>query len=289
MGGNIGDYKSTGWTDRLGPRGQYAAEEIYERYGDVVRPKFKSLNKFGRAALSSANVAYTVAFLGSTVANNEVLTTSNSIDSVVSDNTGDTQSLYLEGHTINSSGKLTFKSTTVTLSGTTPSTYAGFARVTRAYVNNGTFASPSSDNVGTIRFYDSSASTAVAAGVPAPPACLHAAIRAGRNQTEKAQTAISNKDYYILEDFGASLRRDSGAGTGSVTVRLEVRELGGVWRQRGREITCVSSGTNDVNVRFDPPQIVKPNSDVRITATPSTVDLDVTANFEGILVARTTQ
>lgn len=285
----IGTLRSSDWLDRtVGHWGRYAAEQIYDTYGHVVKPKYKPLNKFGRAEMSSANVDYSLITLGSTLANNEVLTTSNSIDSIVSASTADTQTINIEGHRFDGSNNLEFVTTTATLSGTTPTTFAGMGRVTRMFIADGTFETPSVTNTGHIRCYDSAATTAVTAGVPQTPAALHASIRPGKNQTQKGQTAISYKDYYVITGINAAISRGSGSGVETAEVELQRKSLGGVWRPYGVEITLVSSGNQGVAYQPEPYFICPPNHDLRLTSIGSTADMVVTGSFNGFLLGVST-
>lgn len=85
---------------------QNAINEIYRTYGDTVsiEKKGKSLLKFGRSTnLRIEDNFQTVWTLGDDV-NNEVLPTTNAIDTVSSSNAGDTQTIRLEGHTVVGTG-----------------------------------------------------------------------------------------------------------------------------------------------------------------------------------------
>lgn len=101
--------------DWMHPLIRHAINEIYSTYGDVVsvNEKAKSLLKFGQNALVGTSQATVMTLPAGILA--ETYVTTNAIDSVSSSDNGDTQLVYVEGHTIDGDGNLTFISQTVTL------------------------------------------------------------------------------------------------------------------------------------------------------------------------------
>jgi len=269
-----------------GPAMEHALNQIEVQYGHIADPgqKGKSLNKFGRTTNADSGVRTTVATFGSvaTVNVNETYSTTNNIDYIASSSASDTEILTVEGHTIDASGNLTFTTQQVTLNGQTPVALGTLmARASRAFVTNGTFASPSSDLVGDIYVYVSG--NTVTAGVPQTSADVRLRIVAGKNQSEKCATSISSTDYWILTGITCSMAK-SGGGTAACDFDIEVRELGGVWRPLGSEVDTDKQSPFQ-QVIFDPYRIVKPNSDVRVVAISDSADTEASAEIEGVLAS----
>jgi hypothetical protein len=262
----------------------HAVNEIEGTFGDVVSiyDKAKSLNKFGRSQNADNGIRTTVATFGSvaTVNLNETYETTNAIDSIASSSGSDTEIMTLEGHTIDGSGNLTFSVQDVTLTGQTPVTLGtALARASRLTVKDGTFGSPSSDLVGDIYVYKSGGT--VTAGVPQTSADVKLRIIAGRNQSEKCATSISQFDYWILTGIDVSMER-AGGGSTAVDFEIEHRASGGVWHPLGMTID-VDKNTPFQQVLFTPYRIVQPNSDIRVVATSDTADTTISAELEGVL------
>jgi len=262
-----------------------AVNTIKSTYGHTVSllQKAKSLGKFGYTGNADNGVRTTVATFGSvaTVNVNETYSTTNDIDKIVSSSGSDTETITLEGHTIDGSGNLTFAVQDVTLTGQTAVTLTTpLARASRAYVKAGTFASPASDLVGDIYVFASSGVT-VTNGVPQTSTAVKLRIPAGKNQTEKAATSISSTDYWILTGVKFGLARD--VSTALAEFEVEQRVLGGVWRPFGSIIT-LSTNQAFIYVPYNPYRIVTPNTDVRAVVTATANDTKASALIEGYLV-----
>jgi hypothetical protein len=262
----------------------HALNEIEGTYGDVVSiyNKAKSLNKFGRTANADSGIRTTVATFGSvaTINVNETYETTDAIDSIASSSGSDTEILTLEGHTIDGSGNLTFSTQEVTLTGQTPVTLGtALARASRLTVKDGTFGSPSNALVGDIYVYKSGGT--VTAGVPQTSADVKLRVIAGRNQSEKCATSLSQFDYWILTGIDVSMER-AGGGSTAVDFEIETRQLGGVWHPLGMTID-VDKETPFQQVVFTPYRIIPPNADVRVVATSDTADTTISAELEGVL------
>ena len=278
--GNNHSFQSLPW-----PQMDMVVAQILEEYGDIVDLKSKTLLKFGGTANADSGVKTTVATFGSvgTPNVNETYSTTNDIDAVVSSDDGDTETLLIEGHTLDSSGNKTFVTQEVTLTGQTPAALTtALGRCTRMKVKDGTFASPSSDLAGDIYAYASDGVT-VTAGVPQTNTAVKARIVAGRNQTEKAATALSSEDYYAITQFQASVSRGN-ASTVTADVELEQAALGGVFLPKGLELSVRAGGDQGEPIRFDPYLIVPKNADIRMVATTNTNDASVTGYFAGYLL-----
>lgn len=247
---------------------EHAYREIYNTYGvnvSVIEKK-KGLLKFGRNdAVGTSST--TIMTLPSGISN-ETYVASNAITTISSDNSGDTQSVTIEGHTISGSD-LTFVTQNVTLTGQTQASLGtALARATRAY-NNG-----STDFAGTIYVYETDTSTA---GVPDTSSKVHLMVDSGFNQSEKASTSLSSTDYWIITSFYASVLQKTAV---YIDAHLEIRLSGKVFRSSAS--IGVSSG-NTGQLFFDPYILVPANSDVRIRATASTTGVSVSGGIQGYL------
>lgn len=266
---------------------QRALIEIKSTYGHEasIERKAKSLNKFGQRSSVGTTYATVAQLQGSEI--NETQVATNLIDSAVSSNSGDTQTLTLEGHTIDGSGNLTFVVQDVTLTGQTEATLGTpLARATRAYVkNSGTFNSPQAAIAGTVYFYDNT--DGIAAGVPNTAAATKLILSAGNTQTEKAATSVSALDYWIIKEGYFGVGRAGGSAT-TATFRIERRDVanGGVWRPTGSLIT-VQVGGGSRKLSFDPAIIIPPNHDVRVVAATDANTAAVFAELRGPLAVIT--
>lgn len=256
---------------------------VLSTYSDTVSvsQKNKNLNKFGTNTTVGTSFETVAQFQGTTA--NETFVSTNIIDSIVSSDAGDTQTIKVEGHTIDASGNLTFVVQDATLNGQTEATLTTpLARCTRMYVaNSGTFDSPQSAIAGTVSAYDNT--DGIASGVPSTAAATKCIIEAGFTQSEKCATAVSSTDYWFITDFEAGIGNSGGAAD-RVTFRIEIRDVanGGVWRPLGRDIVVVV-GQNGVSFKFDPLGIVPKNHDVRVVARSNASTAEVFAEIQGIL------
>ena len=256
---------------------------VLSTYGDTVSvaDKKKNLNKFGTNSTVGTSFETVAQFQGAVA--NETYVSTNIIDSIVSSDAADTQTIVVEGHTIDGSGNLTFVIQEATLNGQTevPLT-TPLARCTRMYVaNSGTFDSPQAAIAGTVVVYDNT--DGITSGVPNTDAAVKCLIEAGFTQSEKCATAISLTDYWFITDFEAGLG-DAGGAANRVTFRLEARDIanGGVFRPLGRDIV-VNVGQNGVSFRFDPLGIVPKNHDVRVVAKCDSNTAEVFGEIQGVL------
>lgn len=270
---------------------QYAIEraeqEVRQTYSQrvSVQAKSKSLNKFGRSANADTGVRTTVAQFPGTVVN-ETYVSTNIVDAVVSSSASDTMTIRIEGHTIDTSGNLTFVVQDATLNGQTEVALATpLARATRLFIkNSGTFDSPqASVFVGNISVYDNT--DGITAGVPNTDAAVKLYVVAGQSQSRKAATAISSVDYWFLTSFTAAIT--GGGPAADVEFQIEIRDVanGGVFLPLGAEISLTSSDQTTLPLPFLPLRIVPPNHDVRIVATSSANNTQVSAGAQGYLAS----
>ena len=200
-----------------------ATNEVLSTYGHNVSvvDKAKSLHKFGQRA----DVGTTkVTVFDITGVNDESFLSSNLIDTISSGNAGNTQLIVIEGHTVDGDGNFTFVVQNATLNGQTKvPLVTPLARVSRlANIDSTNFVASSR-----VYCYQD---TAIVAGVPTDTSKIHIETTATNNQSTKASTTLSSKDYLLLSFFNVSVRRNSG--TPEVEFSLEVREKGGVFRTR---------------------------------------------------------
>jgi len=234
---------------------QYAYQEIVKKYGDDVSISLASgaLIKFGRNTDIDTGVRETVWATGGS----ETYQTTNAIDTVVSTNAGDTQSITVIGHTL-SGGNFTEVEQIVTLTGTTNVTLTTpLARVERLK-NNG-----STDFAGTVTVFEDGGTT-------------HLTVAGNVNQSLKCALTTSSSEYLLIQGLMCSVRRAQSA---SVDFTLEVREPGGVFLTK--YALSVGSSVGKTFTPFDNPYIIKPNSDVRVTAETGSNNTQVEAAIHG--------
>lgn len=231
--------------------------------------KRKNLFKFGqRTALGTSEATV---WEGDDL--HETLPTANDITVVSSSSGSDTTTLVVEGHTISGS-ELTFVTQSVTLTGQTDATLTtALARCTRMY------ASGATNLVGNVYAHEGGTTSA---GKPTNTAEIHAVIPAGRNQTEKCQTAISNSDMWFITDMEAHM---TGSTSARVELELQVKLGGKVWRPVGARFGLSTTGTIGNQHIFTVPIIIPRNSDVRMIAVASTTNVDVSAGMNGFLAS----
>lgn len=222
---------------------RHALLQIRSDYGDFCMIKPKGLRKFGRNEDIDADQEEMVWIAGGI----ETLPAGNTIDTLVSDNAGDTQTVVIEGQTLSGSD-LTFVSLTTPL-----------ARATRL-ANTGT-----TDFAGTITVFVDGGAT-------------HLSTSGGNNQSLKAATSISKSDYWLITSWVCSVRRQS---QGNATFKLQMAPVGGVFRTQATMTASRDSGTGQL--MFDPPIIIPKNHDVRVLAESSAANLQVDSEINGYL------
>lgn len=263
----------TNWESR-------AENEIYKTYGDLVsiEQKGKSLLKFGNNSTVGTSEATIWDSLGATLLN-ETYATDNTIDYVVTDDADFTGQVTIEGHW-RDGVNLIFRIQTVTLTGQTPKqlTYP-LVRATRIY-NSGDSTLATSKIV---YVYDSTANVGgVSAGVPQTVASIHVTFHEANNQSEKASTSISAVDYWLISNFRATIRRNQSA---NAIIKLEIRN----WQKSYFRVIYedyLASDSAPINVLYRPLLIIPKNYDVRVVATASTGNTQVSASINGFLAKK---
>ena len=248
-----------------------AVQEIESTYGDTVSvdQKAKSLLKFGRNDSLNTATYETVWMEGG----HEVDATGNDIDSIVSSDGSDVQTINIEGHTLSGSD-LTFVAQSATLTGQMGATLTTpLYRASRMY-NTGT-----TDFAGTVRAYED---TALSGGEPIDTTKIHLTATGDKNQTEKAATSFESDTYAIITSMYVSVNLKT---TGAVDFNFQMREFGKVWRSIF-EISAHSQGNAGFH-HFQPYRIIKPNTDVRVIAKASANGIECAAGFSAVLAVVT--
>lgn len=260
-----------GWNRRIYevPDGRLvqAEREIQANFGEVVSidKKAKSLLKFGKSAELGTSGLETVW----TVGGNEAYVSDNTISHISSSSSGDTQEIYVEGHTVDN-GEFTFVTQTATLSGNSKvSLTTPLARVSRISNNDST------EVVGRVVVYED---TTLSGGIPTDVTKIHIDMADGHQQSFKAATTFSKEDYYVMTGFyGAVSAKQSAAADFFV----EVRSPNGVFLPKACFTASSSGGNSDISL--DPAILVSKNSDIRIRCETSTNNAVVFGIFKGYL------
>lgn len=250
----------------------HAIQEIKRTYGQDVRPKAKSLFKFGKNLDLDTAATETIWETGG----DETYVTTNAIDTVSSSSASDTAvTMYVEGHTVSGTGsdsEFTFTTQTVALNGQSKVTLdTPLARVSRAYATSGTL-------VGDFYVFEDDT---VTAGVPDTQSKIHLGVYAATNgepQSFKAATTFSNTDYFIVTNLILSVGKKT---TAIVDFTFEVRQAGDIFRPAFQ--TTLSGNQPTYEYTAKPYFILPRNSDVRVRASTSANNTEVDALFMGVL------
>jgi len=255
-----------------------AISVIKSTYGDTVsvEQKAKTLIKFGTNPAVGSSGRFTLWYTGQDDANETYIADNlNTIDTISSSSTSDTGVVSIEGHTM-SGGNRTFVVQTATLNGqnkvtlTTP-----LNRVTRVVHAD----QSSTDLVGEVYVYED---TTISAGKPTDTTKIHLTVPAGENQSQKASTSLSSQDYWVVTGFTAGYLEKTGSNVADI--RIEVKEVGGVWKPKSNPVV-VTTGGNSLRI-YHPYIIVPTNSDVRLTAKSSTTGQEITGDIQGYLAKK---
>lgn len=244
------------------PTMSYLLSEIKRTYGDDCVVNRKSLHKFGRFASLGASETE-INYLGI----DPVHSTTNSITHFSSTDSGDTQTLRVEGMTISGS-VLSFVAQDITLVGQAKTALATpLARVTR--IAN---ISSSTATAGDVYIYEDGV---VTGGIPNDLNTVGNVMPASDQSTLFAGTSISGTNYFLCTGFYAYLAKKT---TGFADIKFKKREISSVYRT----VQVVSIGASaPAEHKFNPPLIIEPNSDIDLLGTGSTTNLDVCAGFDG--------
>jgi len=254
--------------DKLNSPMALAVKEIKAQYGDDVVIGRKSLHKFGENDdIDTADGILDITQIAGLAKSNEAYQTTNSIDTISSSNAGDTHDLTIEGMTI-SGNALTFVTQTVTLNGqnkvvlSTP-----LARCTRmANLSN-------TATQGVVYVY---LDDTITAGVPNDLTKVHNVLSAPDESSLRAGTSVSSNNYFLVGQIYTSLSRSAST---RADVKFIARTLGSVFStRRSYGMTQDSSNT----IKFDPPFIIPPNSDIMLQGTVTANNSTIFGGFDGI-------
>ena len=253
--------------DELGHRLSHVERECREKGVRVsFARKAKGVNKFGQNLDIDASVQEMVWTTGGF----ETLPTTNAIDSLSSSSASDTMDVVIIGHTVSGTGEdavYTEVVQTATVSGQSKVTLATpLARVERAYNDSGTQV------VGNITIYED---TAISGGVPTDDTKIHIEVGTAE-QSYKAALTVPDGEYLAITTLTLGVKKQQSA---TVDFVLQVANAGKVFRTRAHATSSRDSGS--VQRQFDPPLVVDPNSDVRILATSSAANVEVSVMFDG--------
>jgi hypothetical protein len=250
---------------------EHALRRIRNEYDDFVFDRNRDLLKFGQITSAGTDKAAIMGLAGSAI--NEVYATTNAITHLVS-NDSNTQLIRVEGHYLDADNNLIFHFQLITLTGTTPVALSQpLARVTRL------------ENKGITNLVDDSTVYAMQGtdvdmnGDPNTDAEAHITMGADDNQSLKAATAFSYRDYGLITEVYAGVNKKT---TALVDIRLEVREQGGLFQTKFID-TVNTGGSGRFTQPFRPFLIVPKNADVRLTATASTTGVSVSGGFNVLL------
>lgn len=256
---------------------QHAIDEVKSTYGETVFIKPKRLFKFGKNSAVGNTAEYTIMNLQG-AETEETYAAGNTIDSVSCTDTNFTGLVTVEYHTI-SGTDLTFGVQQVTANGqnkvalTTPA-----ARISRCYV-----AGTSGLDAGEQFFVFDDTGVTLSGGVPSDDTKVHLTMEGGDNQSQKASTSISARDYYFITNIFGSVNKKT---TAVVDIKLKIRTIGNdYFRTITQPITLNTAGSTFFQKDLDPLIIVPKNSDIIMTAIASTTGVEVSAGMNGYLAA----
>lgn len=247
----------------------HARQIILADYAATVslEAKNQDLLKFGRSTQVQTTSTTVMTLPSGTY--NETYVSSNLINSIISTDAGDTETVVVEGHTISGSD-FTFVSQSIALTGQTVAALStALARVTRVYNSSAT------ELAGVVSVTETDTYTS---GAPDTPAKVHLQIPAGLQQSEKAAMTLSSVDYWVVNSFYADMLEKTAA---SADVTLELRLSGGVFRP----VASISCSENHRGVfEFKPYLIVPTNADVRLRAKASAAGKEISGGIHGALL-----
>lgn len=248
---------------------QAAIEVVIQE--DGVTPSVDNAHRFLHHGGSRSNVTTTeVTVMDIEGEAHEILLTSNGITSIVSEDTGDTMELVVEGHTV-AGGVFTRVTQTVTMNGRTAVVLdTALGRV--ELVSNET----ATEFTGPIYVYEGGAITL---GKPDTDSENHLIIPVGAHGgSEKAALTTEAGEYIFLTSFKGSVLKKTAA---VVDIELQTKGRGGVWHHAKR-FSVATTGLSSNGPTLSPPLIIRPNTDVRVVAVAlSGTGIEVEAELSG--------
>ena len=254
----------------------HAINVISSTYGDTVSvsQKQKDLLKFGRNP-NVGTARATIWYTGqdeteeATVAAN-----TNPIDTLSCSDVLAASVLQIQGHTM-TAGVKTFVIQTATQDGRNKVTLdTPLHHVTRVAHND----DDALNLLGETYIYED---TGLTNGKPTDTTKIHLTTPDGENQSQKASTALSSVDYWIVTGISAGYVQKSGSNTAEVT--LETRKQGGVWKPLAKPLV-MATGDSD-QIKFEPYKIIPKDYEVRLSGLASAASQSLVADIQGFLAS----
>ena len=258
--------------DASSPNISQAINQVYKSTGDIVSvyEEKSSLLKFGENADVDTSEETLMEFLGSETA--EVLQTSNTIDSLVCDDNSFTETVTIQGCTIDGSGNFTAVSQDITATGQVAATLSTpLARVYRGF-NAGSNNMLASSK---IYIYRSSDAGGLTAGVPNTASSVNMIINSEEQQSLKAAYTTASDEYLFICDLFGTINEKTNT---SAIIRLKTQEQNGVFRTRLK--LGLNSNGGALAIRLEPFFIVPPNTDMILTAEADANGKDIAGAFQ---------
>lgn len=223
-------------------------------------PGVGPVNKFGHC--SSATLAKTDVWeLGDSIPTYIFPDESGENITIESSQGADTQLIEIQG--LNENGIEV--SVSVSLTGLTPVAVDGlFTAVNRAFNDSGT------EIIGNV-----SIKGAVSGNT-------FAYISANEQQTTQCFYVTPSNKYIVLKNLSASINRSGNQDASSVVV-MSVQLAGGVFRTQIR-FGLQKRGTSNISADLIAPPFYPPSTKIKISLTPDTTDMDISAYFSGSLI-----
>lgn len=247
-----------------------AIRYVEEEYGHIVTVDNAFLTKFGENPVVGTAEATIQEFLSPEKA--ETFVSGNDIDGIVCDDTF-TGDVYVEGFTV-ADNSLTLVTQTVTMTSEVKAVLdTPLHRCTRLKNASGTDL-PANSKV----YAYASAGVSLSGGIPQTASSVKCIMSAAENQSLKCATSVSGTKYWFLILMAGGVNKKTQGGT---VIRLKVRERGGVFQ------TKYKIGSNSLGAAVDEPfpgiQIIRPNSDVIMTAEADSVSTPIQGTLFGFL------
>jgi len=246
-----------------------AEKQIFNTFGDTVSVLDRSEALFQFGSLESLGTDEETIW---NQGGDEVYVTTNSIDTISSSDVGDTQPVLVDGHTVVGTGvnaQFTFVRQTVTLNGQNKVVLATpLARVQRARDTG------SSLFAGDVYVYED---TDIVGGVPLDNTKIHVKILAGDQISRKAAFTVADNEYFILTNVIMSVNKLVSA---RVDFETKFRAPGGLFTPT-IPVTINSDGIGTEQIKLYPYAAIPKNADVKVSATSSAVNTDVSAVVSG--------
>jgi hypothetical protein len=247
---------------------QEAIDTIKQQYGDSVSPSLEYVHKFGEHVDIDTNEE-DITWNGGT----EARPTTNTIDSLSSNNAGDTNKpIYLEGCSI-SGNVLTWVTQVVNTDAANGQTRVELPTpMARVHRMRGA-------TTGEVYAYEN---TALTGGKPTDTTKIKCTCIGGDNTSLEAKLAVPSDRYFILTRYWATLGRSGGSN--AADIRFKIATLGDAVlgnNFRTDEKWGISLNA-PLNKPSEPYEIIKPNTDLMMTGvTTDASGIDIKAGFHG--------